>query len=321
MAGTAFAVVAFTNLQRDHLDFHQDMEHYFAAKAQLFTPAYARRGVVMVDDEWGRRLAQTAAIPIETVSATPASEGYEHATWRVTEQRVDQETLATSFTLAGPGGVTVSATVQLPGSVNVANAALAIVTAHAAGVSWHDSAAGVAGVAGVPGRMERIDDPVSSGPRVIVDFAHTPDAIELIAGTTRTLAHGRLVVVVGATGQRDAGKRPLMGAAAAHWADEVVVTDDDPHGEDPGPIREQVAQGARQAAAEQGRAVAVRIVAPRAVAIRTAIRDAADADTVLILGRGHEVIQEIDGVDYALDDRVEAREALNLRADGDGGSL
>jgi UDP-N-acetylmuramoyl-L-alanyl-D-glutamate--2,6-diaminopimelate ligase len=153
-------------------------------------------------------------------------------------------------------------------------------------------------------------------PRVVVDFAHNTDALELALDALRPTTAGRLVVVFGATGDRDPGKRPAMGAAAVAGADVVVVTDDDPHGEDPAAVRAAVlggARAAREVAARSGRAVEVLEVGQRAEAIRRAVLDAGPDDTVLVAGRGHETIQEVAGVDIELDDRVEARRALQLR--------
>jgi UDP-N-acetylmuramoyl-L-alanyl-D-glutamate--2,6-diaminopimelate ligase len=180
-----------------------------------------------------------------------------------------------------------------------------------------DAAGGLAAV--VPGRMGVVEPggPASARPRVVVDFAHNTEALELALAALRPTTPGRLVVVFGATGDRDKGKRPAMGAAAVAGADVVVVTDDDPHGEDPAQVRAQVLAGARAAqvvAADAGRAVDVREAAPRGDAIRAAIAESGEGDTVLVAGRGHETIQDVAGVDLVLDDRVEARAALAAHA-------
>lgn len=220
------------------------------------------------------------------------------------------------FTLVGPAGERLDARVTMPGDFNVANAALAIVMVVASGVSVTDVAGALArdGLdAAVPGRMEVL----ATAPRVVVDFAHNADALGLALATLRPTTPGRLVVVFGATGERDTGKRPVMGAVAARGADTVVVTDDDPHGEDPAPIRAAVLAGAHEAVlarAPEARP-AILEVAPRAEAVRRAVLEAAPEDTVLVAGRGHETVQDIGGVDIALDDRVEARAALAARAD------
>jgi UDP-N-acetylmuramoyl-L-alanyl-D-glutamate--2,6-diaminopimelate ligase len=211
-------------------------------------------------------------------------------------------------------GRSVRARTALPGSFNVANAALAIVMVVESGVEVGTVTAALEAAGGlspaVPGRMEQVSD----SPRVVVDFAHNPDALALALAALRPTTAGRLVVVFGATGERDTTKRPVMGRIAVEGADVVVVTDDDPHGEAADGIRAEVLAGAREAAAQPGCDVDVLEAAPRALAIRAAVLAADDEDTVLVAGRGHEVWQEIDGVDHPLDDRVEARAAVADRA-------
>lgn len=313
--GLHFDVVGFTNLSQDHLDFHGDLDRYFAAKAELFTAERASRGVVVVDDEWGRRLAATADIPVVTVSVGRA--GSTPGDWTVRD--VHAGPTSTSFAVVHHDGRTVRARTSLPGAFNIANAALAIVMVVESGVDVGTVTAALEAAGGlspaVPGRMEQVAD----SPRVVVDFAHNPDALALALAALRPTTAGRLVLVFGATGERDTTKRPIMGRVAVEGADVVVVTDDDPHGEDAAGIRAQVLEGARAAAAaalaaQPGRDVDVLEAAPRALAIRAAVLAAEDEDTVLVAGRGHEVWQEIDGVDHPLDDRVEARAAVADRA-------
>ena len=325
--GIVFDVAGFTNLSQDHLDFHGDLQEYFDAKATLFTPAHARRGVVVVDDPWGRRLAEVATIPVATLAV--AGGAHADADWTVSDVRpvAPAQGSGSTFVLRHRDGRAVRSSTALPGGFNVANAALALAMVLEAGADPHDVASALEAAGGVsaqvPGRMEV----VGSAPRVVVDFAHNTDALSLALAALRPTTTGRLVVVFGATGDRDKGKRPSMGAVAVEGADVVVVTDDDPHGEDPATIRAEVLAGAT-AALEAARSHdgaggpesgggpserAVVEVAPRATAIRDTIRGADARDTVLIAGRGHEVWQEIAGVDHALDDRVEARAALAER--------
>ena len=308
--GLHFDVAGFTNLSQDHLDFHGDLDRYFAAKAELFTAERARRGVVVVDDEWGRRLAATADIP--TVTLSVEHRGGPQSDWTVRD--VHAGASGSTFTVVHRDGRSVRARTALPGSFNVANAALAIVMVVESGVGVGTVTAALEAAGGlspaVPGRMEQVSD----SPRVVVDFAHNPDALALALAALRPTTAGRLVVVFGATGERDTTKRPVMGRIAVEGADVVVVTDDDPHGEAADGIRAQVLGGAREAAARPGCDVDVLEAAPRALAIRAAVLAADDEDTVLVAGRGHEVWQEIDGVDHPLDDRVEARAAVADRA-------
>lgn len=317
--GISFGVVGFTNLSQDHLDFHGDLQAYFEAKALLFTPAHARRGVVVVDDVWGERMAAAAQVPVATLRTVPEDGGAPAADWTVSD--VAPHGTGSAFSLTHSDGRSLRTSTSLPGEFNVANAALAVTMVLEGGAHVSDVAEALDGADGlsatVPGRMEVIS-PGGDGtgrPRVIVDFAHNTDALELALDALRPSTAGRLVLVFGATGDRDRGKRPSMGAAGVAGADVVVVTDDDPHGEDPAAVRAAVLDGARaaqQAAREAGREVTVLEVADRADAIVRAVAEASADDTVLVAGRGHETIQEVAGVDLELDDRVEARRALDV---------
>ncbi|MGW8565793.1 UDP-N-acetylmuramoyl-L-alanyl-D-glutamate--2,6-diaminopimelate ligase [Isoptericola sp. NPDC055881] len=316
--GVEFGVAGFTNLSQDHLDFHGDLQSYFDAKASLFTPEHARRGVVVVDDVWGERMAAAARVPVATLRTRPARPGEAAADWTVTD--VAPHGTGSAFTLGHADGRTLRTSTSLPGAFNVANAALAVAMVLEGGAHVEDVAEALAAADGlsavVPGRMEVVGAGGGGHPRVVVDFAHNTEALELALAALRPTTAGRLVVVFGATGDRDKGKRPAMGAAAAEGADVVVVTDDDPHGEDPAAVRAVVLDGARAAAGPAraaGRDVVVIEVAPRAAAIEAAVLDAGADDTVLVAGRGHETIQEVAGVDLELDDRDEARRALQRR--------
>jgi UDP-N-acetylmuramoyl-L-alanyl-D-glutamate--2,6-diaminopimelate ligase len=300
--GVVFDVAVFTNLGRDHLDFHADVEDYFAAKATLFTPEHARLGLVCVDDEHGRRLVAQAPIPVRTYAV-----GHD-ADWTVSD--VDQRPDGSAFTVHGPGGVTVSGSVPLAGEFNVANALAAIAAAAEAGFDPQQVADGIGRAGGVPGRLERIE--TGRDLTVVVDYAHKPDAVDAVLRTLRPVTRGRLVVVIGAGGDRDRGKRPVMGAIAAELADLVVVTDDNPRSEDPAAIRAEVLAGARTGRAE------VLEIGDRREAIATALRGAGPGDVVLVAGKGHESGQEVAGVVHPFDDREVVRELLGqLPAGGD----
>ncbi|MEP7764899.1 UDP-N-acetylmuramoyl-L-alanyl-D-glutamate--2,6-diaminopimelate ligase [Sanguibacter sp. 25GB23B1] len=310
--GIVFDMVGFTNLSQDHLDFHETLDEYFAAKVTLFTPERARRGVVVVDGRWGRRFAEAARIPVATLSVESAGA----TDWWVTD--VVPESDGSAFTLRHRDGRSIRTRTALPGAFNVANAALALTMVVEAGADTEALSAALdlsGGLdAAVPGRMEL----VGASPRVVVDFAHNADALELAISALRPTTRGRLTVVFGATGDRDKGKRPTMGAVAARAADVVVITDDDPHGEPAEGIRADVLVGAREVAAgapgeTRAHVVEVLEIAPRARAIREVVLAAQEDDTVLVAGRGHEVWQEIDGVNHPLDDRVEVRAALAAR--------
>ena len=295
--GLVFDVAVFTNLTEDHLDFHADMSDYFRAKASLFTPARSRLGVVDVDDVYGRRLAATATVPVVTVSPSGAA-----ADWRVLQAETGPG--GSRFLLAGPGEALLPAQTRLVGEVNVADAALAVVALVQAGVEPAAAAAGVAQCAGVPGRMERVG---SGQPLALVDYAHSPDALERLLATCRTLAaaDGRVVLVVGAGGDRDPFKRPVMGRIAARDADVVVLTSDNPRSEDPEAIL-----AALRAGAEQVPGARVEVVADRRAAIEHAATLARPGDVVVVAGKGHETGQEVAGVVHPFDDRVVLAEAL-----------
>lgn len=293
---TWFEAVAFTNLSQDHLDFHPDMESYFAAKASLFEAERAARGVIWVDDPWGRRLARQAAIPLTTVGTA--------ADVRVTVLQGDLAGTTIELDLgSGPRRVLV----PMVGAFNAENAAMAAALAAHLDVPEPTIATALRSMPGVAGRFQRVseEDPIS----VFVDFAHTPDGITEVIATLRPLVTGRIIAVVGAGGDRDRDKRPLMGAAAAA-ADLVVVTSDNPRSEDPDAIIDDVMRGMGPDA------TAIRLTGRRE-AIAAAVASAEDGDAIVILGKGHERGQEIDGFKHPFDDRVEARAALAARRGGE----
>ena len=303
VSGTGFAVGAFTNLSQDHLDFHQDMEQYFAAKALLFDGRAARH-VVDIDTSYGARLA--AAHPDAlTVSGSGGA-----ADWSATSVRVSTTGIQ-HVTLQGPpaGGSgqprIVTLDLAIPGAFNVANATLAMACVDALGRDVQRAADALAGVV-VPGRMERVD--AGQDFLAVVDYAHKPAALAAVLDAIKDGLAGRLVVVVGAGGDRDTGKRPLMGAEAAARADLLIVTDDNPRSEQPAAIRAELLRGAREAALESG--AEVREIGDRRAAIRSAVGAAGTGDAVVIAGKGHELGQEIDGAVHPFSDRSELRDAL-----------
>ncbi|MGY2875293.1 UDP-N-acetylmuramoyl-L-alanyl-D-glutamate--2,6-diaminopimelate ligase [Marmoricola sp. URHA0025 HA25] len=301
--GVVFGVSAFTNLGRDHLDFHADLEDYFAAKASLFTPERSRLGITNVDDAFGRRLHDEAGIEMRTFSPTGAD-----ADWRA--ENVELRPDGSRFTVVSREGDRFDAGVPLTGAFNVANALCAVALAAEAGFDPGPVARAIARSHGVPGRLERVD--AGQPFLAVVDYAHKPDALEATLAALRPLTAGRLLLVVGAGGDRDTGKRPVMGAIGARFADVLVVTDDNPRSEDPSAIRAAVLAGARDVP-EDERAEVLE-VGSRREAIRRAVGLAAEGDTVLVAGKGHETGQEIGGPDdrvvHPFDDRDEVRAAL-----------
>ena len=307
--GTRFAVGAFLNLSQDHLDFHPDMEDYFRAKCRLFDTAAdpgshvspAAKAVVVIDDDWGRRLAEMRP-DAATVSAVVGAD----ADWTAGESQTTEYGTQT-FIVHGPRGLTVEVELPILGRFNVANALVALAAVDALGVDVRAAAVGLTRVR-VPGRLE----PVVRGQdfRVLVDYAHKPGAVAAVLTSVRAQTQGRIAVVLGAGGDRDSAKRELMGAAAADVADLVVVTDDNPRTEDPATIRAAVRRGAESAAGENTR---VEEIGDRGAAIGAAIDWARTGDVVVIAGKGHETGQEVNGTVYPFDDRARAAEELVRR--------
>ena len=288
-----FAVAGFTNLSQDHLDFHPDMEAYFAAKRRLFHEFDVGAAVVCVDDEWGARLA--GGLPDAVTVGVDAD-----ARWRALDVRPGLE--GTAFRVASPAG---AAEVALPlrGRFNVANALVALACGHALGLELDAMARALATAPAVPGRVQ----PVEAGQpfAVLVDYSHKPAALENVLVTARDMAAGRVIVVFGAGGDRDRGKRPLMGEIAARLADVTIVTSDNPRSEDPEAIIDEILAGVPASAA------GVERIADRRAAIARAVAVARAGDVVVIAGKGHERGQEFaHGRKEPFDDVAVARDAL-----------
>ena len=287
--GTEFDVVAFTNLGRDHLDLHESMESYFRAKAALFDPSLATRGAANTDDPYGQLLLDAASIEMtgfgrEQVSEVEVGVAHHDFTWR--DVRVH---------------------VPLGGDFNVMNSLAALTVANLLGISPADAADGLATVDAVPGRFETVSDPCRHSVTVVVDYAHTPDGLdELLRAGRRLVPDGRLIAVFGCAGDRDVEKRAPMGAVGARLADVPIVTSDNPRGEDPRAIVDQVVDGAEPADRAK-----VHAEVDRRAAIAHAIRAAGPGDLVVVAGKGHETTQTIGGESRPFDDRVVSRELLD----------
>lgn len=283
--GTHFDVAVFTNLTQDHLDFHGTMERYFAAKAHLFDPELTDHAVVNADDAHGRLLRDAALVPTVTYSMSDA-------------QHLEQRPLSSRFVWRGS-----TVELGLGGRFNVSNALAAATAASLLGIDVPTIAAGLSASGPVPGRYE----PVDAGQpfTVVVDYAHTPDALEELIATARATAGGRVIVVFGCGGERDATKRPAMGEVAARRADLAVITSDNPRSEEPGDIIAAILSGVPAAARSR-----VVVEADRRAAIALALSHAAAGDQVLIAGKGHEVTQTIGATVVDFDDRVVAKELL-----------
>jgi UDP-N-acetylmuramoyl-L-alanyl-D-glutamate--2,6-diaminopimelate ligase len=297
VGGIWFDLGAFTNLSQDHLDFHADMAAYFAAKAKLFEQT--EQPVIVVDDEWGRRLADRLGSSVTVSVASP-----ERATWwaAAIDERPDG---TTTFDVHHADGVRVHAATVIPGRFNVTNALLAIAMLHHDGID-PQLAADAISTATVPGRMERID--AGQDFLAVVDYSHKPAAVEGALAALRPLTRGRLIIVLGCGGDRDQAKRPRMGAIAARDADLLIVTDDNPRSENPALIRREILSGVETV--PPGGRGDVREIGDRADAIAAAVAAANPGDTVLLAGKGHETGQEIAGVVYPFDDRDVLRAAI-----------
>ena len=297
-AGIKFDVAVFTNLTRDHLDYHGTMEAYAEAKFRLFGARGVSHAVINVDDDWGRRFAERLRdARLEVI-------GYGFGGGRLRASGIAQDEGGLRFRVEGDWG-TGEVVAPVLGAFNASNLLAVIGTLLASGVDMGAALSAVAKLQPVAGRLERFGG--GAHPLAVVDYAHTPDALEKALAAVRPVvaAGRRLLCVFGCGGDRDAGKRPIMGEAAARLADHVIVTSDNPRGEDPAAIIAQVMAGI-----PGGRAEAI---ADRQVAIFTAIHQAKPGDVVLVAGKGHETYQEIAGVRHDFSDAEACLAALEAR--------
>lgn len=288
--GTRFAAAVFTNLGRDHLDFHGDLEAYFSAKARLFEPEFCERAVVNGDDPWGRRIIDAARVPcapfgLDDVSDLAVTAIGHSFSWR---------------------GVRLSA--PIGGSVNVMNSLAAATTAAEIGIETGAIVAGLAAMGSVSGRFERVE--AGQDFVILVDYAHTPDGLAAVLRSIRDAsAGGRIFTVFGCGGDRDKAKRPLMGEVAVSLSDSVFVTSDNPRSEDPAAIAASVVAGVP----DHLRHRLAGVVLDRREAIDRAVRAARAGDVVLIAGKGHETTQVSGTTVVDFDDRVVATECVEAR--------
>ncbi len=310
--GVRFDTAIFTNLTRDHLDYHADMREYFESKARLFLECDPRHRIVSIDTEYGLQLAASCGPDVVTVSTqldkVPNGRPYLFLRSVVATQRGSDVAFTSTW---GDGRFSL----PMPGEFNVANAALVLALLLAKGVPLDDACDVMSQLGGVPGRMQRVavdavERPMQrvamEGPAVFVDYAHTPTALDLALRALRAHCRGSLWCVFGCGGDRDAGKRPLMGAAAEQRSDHVVVTNDNPRSENPQLIIDDIVAGL-------ARPDAATVIADRAAAIAWTIAQAGAADVVLIAGKGHENYQEADGERIPFSDYAVAAQALAKR--------
>jgi UDP-N-acetylmuramoyl-L-alanyl-D-glutamate--2,6-diaminopimelate ligase len=303
-----FEVAAFTNLSRDHLDFHDSMERYGEAKARLFTELTPKHAVIHVDDPYGARLAERVPGQVVRCSRRPGSDAEVVATqWSVTRAGIRAEVRL-------PAGA-VEIRSPMLGEHNLENLLVALGCAYALRLDLEAVAKAWESVTGSPGRLERITHPDDVA--VIVDYAHTPDALRRVLDAMRAVTTNRLIVVFGAGGDRDKGKRPQMGSVGVRGADLCILTSDNPRSEDPQSILDQIEAGAQRAGgvrvdadelADTARGYCMLI--DRGEAIATAIRSARAGDTVLLAGKGHETYQIVGTERSHFDDREEARAVI-----------
>ena len=286
-----FDLGIFTNLQHDHLDFHGDMDHYLEAKAKLFAPGRTKQAVIAVDDAYGRKLAASLQIPVtgvQVLTSDPLATDF--PLWRVKDIAPDPATGGGVFTLLDPTGAATHCSSPLPGEANAQDAALALVAGVQLGIPLDVCVQALSSAPPVPGRMHWIARPSPDAPSVLVDYAHTPEAVDLLLRTVRPAVAGRIIAVFGTDGDRDATKRVPLAETFAERADILVVTDENPRSEDPVNIRAQLLQGVRNRRPDLSDTIEVS--EGRAAAIAKGIGLASPGDLVLIAGKGAERKQE-----------------------------
>ncbi len=298
--GVLFDVVGFTNLSHDHLDDYGDMNSYLEAKLQLFTPGHAKKGVICLDSDYGADFAKQSKIPFQTI----ASRKNIKSDWFV--EVIEETAVRTSFTLTNPNGEKLESSLPIIGAHMAHNAGLAIAMIVSSGLDFTDVSAAISGGIDVymPGRTERVSG--ASGPNVFVDFGHSPDAFLNTLAAVRKVTDGKVIMVFGADGDRDATKRPAMATVAAEGCDLLVITDHHPRFEDPASIRKTLVDCAKAARP----ALEVIEVSPPEQAIREAVSRAMPGDSILWAGPGHQDYRDIRGVRTPYSARKEARLAL-----------
>lgn len=313
-AGAEFDVAVFTNLTQDHLDFHVDMESYFQAKRRLFSDlgqGHAKpgrkRAVINLDDPWGGRMRDACTVPVWTYGL--------HSPADLRAERLALSARGTSFRLCTPMGDT-DIESRLVGEHNVYNLLAAVGVVLHEGMTLDQVRSAVARVTNVPGRFERVE--AGQDFTVVVDYAHTEDALVRLLAAAQALRTGRIITVFGCGGDRDRTKRPKMGRAAVQYSDVVVLTSDNPRTEDPAAILREVEVGVREALAARSH-VQYRMIADRKAAIEAAVAEAKLGDMVLIAGKGHEDYQIVGTTKHHFDDREVARSAIAGRRSSPNG--
>ena len=288
IGGSHFDIAAFTNLSQDHLDFHADMDSYFAAKAALFTHKFADTAYINIDSPWAARLLEIQQLPVVRISRHAKS-----ADWYF--ERIETGVHGTTIAIRGTGGILIETTTKLVGDFNLDNLLMAIAICVASGIDPIDIAALTPSLTGAEGRLEKVD--LGQSFSALVDYAHSPDSVVSVLETLRKSTSGKVIAVLGCGGDRDKSKRPLMGAALLKGSDIAIFTSDNPRSEDPAQIIKEMVSGLTLTATSE-------IEADRKRAIEIAVAAAEPGDVVVILGKGHESGQEIAGVKHIFDDRL-----------------
>ncbi len=288
IGGAHFDIAAFTNLSQDHLDFHTDMDSYFAAKATLFSYKYADTAYINIDSEWAVKLLEIQELPVVSISRNMKS-----ADWYF--ERIEVGVHNTAIAIRGTGGILIETTTKLVGDFNLDNLLMAIAISVASGIDPIDIAAITPSLIGAEGRLEKVD--LGQSFTALVDYAHSPDSVIRVLETLREITTGKVIAVLGCGGDRDKSKRPLMGAALLAGADVAIFTSDNPRSEDPAQIIKEMVSGLTRPATSS-------IELDRKRAIEIAVAAAKPGDVVVILGKGHEPGQEIAGVKHNFDDRL-----------------
>ena len=292
--GTKFSACAFTNLSQDHLDFHKSMENYYQAKRSLFDSEYTERALIMIDDDYGARLMNEIAIP-----AISLSMDNKKAHWHYVKR--DLINGGYEVAIRGEGGILIEGEFPLLGEHNLQNAIVAIALAVEAGVDPLLIGRSLSQLKSAPGRLESINR--GQNYLALVDYAHTPDAVTRVLSTVRALTDGQVIAVLGCGGDRDSSKRPLMGSALLNGSDRAIFTSDNPRNEKPESILHEMTAGLTMKSNS-------RVIPDRREAITEAVKSAEPGDVVIILGKGHESGQEINGIKHPFDDREVLSEVI-----------
>jgi UDP-N-acetylmuramoyl-L-alanyl-D-glutamate--2,6-diaminopimelate ligase len=296
-----FQAVGFTNLTQDHLDYHGNMENYFQAKRSLFSHDYADLGIVSIDGDYGKRLWNEISIPKQSISTTGKADWY--------FESLERTSNGFDLLLRGPEGISIENEFNLIGQHNLENLLVAVAIAFRSGIDPLVIAAAMPHLIGAPGRLESVVAPKSQSAefKVLVDYAHTPDAVERVLAAVRAQGVGRIIAVLGCGGNRDSAKRPKMGAALHNGADLPIFTSDNPRDEEPQKIIDEMLAGIEL---KEG----AEVIPDRRSAIKRAIQLAQKGDAILVLGKGHETGQEIKGLKTPFSDVEELKQALQERS-------